>query len=244
MSEAPLSAVDQIDARMHEIGLKQRDLIQRTGIRQSTFSLYMTGKRNPSNAFLESCAEALGLDVTDLRKVQTSYEKWKNSENGRKVYARQQLINTNGIFPQSVIPGWQIKLHMDAGDIEVSPADNMGLSLASIDLNRGECHLFDNNRLINLGKNQLILSPGHTARIHSLEKLRIPEFMVGRAGGMSFHIRHGVAVNFGLQLDPGYEGHPFALFTNFGNEKLELSYGEPFLSVDFSYIGKEQYFSG
>lgn len=239
MNAPPQTAIELIEAEMRERGLKQKDLVDKSGIPQPTLSLYMSGKRGPSNAFLESCADILGIEVSELKKTQAIFERWKESGDGRMLFAREQLKKV-GAFPVgSVLSRKRIMLHIEAGDIDISPMTGAIFQKASVDLTRGECHLFDNNKMINLEKNLLILSPRQTARIHSFEKLRLPEFMIGRAGGLSFHTRHGISVDFGLQFDPGYEGYPFALFTNNGNEKLELGYGEPFLSIDFTYLAPD-----
>lgn len=237
--ESPPTAVDLIQAQMDALGMKQKELVRQTGIRQSTMSLHLSGKRNSSRTFLESCADVLDLDVESLVKAQALYDKWASTLEGKQVLARDRLFSTTEFYSTSILADWQIDLHMKAGDISVTPASGVNLEKASMDLNRGECYLFDKNKIVNLGSSLLILEPGQTARVHALEKLKLPTFLVGKAGGMSFHVRHGIAVNFGLQFDPGYEGHPFALMTHHGIEPFELRHGEPFLSVDFSYVVNE-----
>lgn len=239
MNEPPQTVIELIETQMRERGFKQKDLAEKSGIPQPTLSLYMSGKRGLSNAFFEACSELLGIEVGELKRAQANFDKWKESGNGRILFAQEQLKKVRAFPVGSLLSRKRIMLHIEAGDIDISPMTGVVIQKASVDLTRGECHLFDNNKMINLEKNLLILSPRQTARIHSVEKLKLPEFMIGRAGGLSFHTRHGVSVDFGLQFDPGYEGHPFALFTNNGNEKLELSYGEPFLSIDLTYLAPD-----
>lgn len=227
---------EQID---HE-NILQKDLARSANIPATTLSMFLSGQRKPSIPLLEKCAQELGLLPEELISAQREYDAWSQTPDGKRVLAKESQISSPEKTPHGALSNWQIKLHYDLGDLKFNPPHFAELKFASVDLTRGKYKIVSKDLQTTYADTEnLVLPKGESALIYSREKVTLPSFIAGRAGGISFHINHGIAVSFGLQLDPLFSGHPFALFTNNGAEPYQIAPGDPSLSVEFYYLAAE-----
>ncbi len=135
-----------------------------------------------------------------------------------------------------MLSNWQIALHFDLDDLFISPFDRQNLGPASLDLTRGRFRRMVKGRPLYEESAEMVIEPGESVIVYSRETIGLPNFLAGRAGGISWLIENGLQVCFGLQLDPGWKGNPYALIHNVGFEGYEIPTGDAFLSVEFSYL--------
>ena len=57
---------DRIKERRKQLGLSQKELADKAGLRQATISAAETGKNNPSSETIQVIAQALGIRHSDL----------------------------------------------------------------------------------------------------------------------------------------------------------------------------------
>ncbi len=80
----PPNAVSLIEAKMAEMGLKQKDLVELADIPQPTVSAFLSGKRKPSTTFIESVAEVVKISPSVLMEAQATFNAWKKTPDGRR----------------------------------------------------------------------------------------------------------------------------------------------------------------
>ena len=218
----------------------QKDFAKATGIPAATLSMFLSGQRKPSIPLLEKCAEKLDLDIDELLQAQKTFEAWSQSAEGKRALTKELQLQSPDRRSSGALANWQIKLHLDLDELKIEPVDKAELKLASLDLTRGKYKMVSRDlRKTFSDREKLLLGKGESALIYSKQKLTLPMFLAGRAGGISFYLAQGIMVSFGLQLDPGFSGHPFALFPNNGAEPYAIEPGEPCLSVEFYYLAGE-----
>jgi dCTP deaminase len=99
------------------------------------------------------------------------------------------------------------------------------------------------------------LRPGRFVLGATIEKVSIPDFMVGRVEGKSTRARQGIQIHAAGYLDPGFEGNvtleivnlgerivvlwPGILIAQFSFEKLEFPCDVPYNSERNHYQGSE-----
>jgi deoxycytidine triphosphate deaminase len=238
--DSPIEARKMILEELEAKDILQKDLSRLAQIPPATLSMVLSGQRKPSMPFLEKCAECLKLDLEELIKSQRDFETWSKTEEGKRKLARESQLDSPQRRALGTLANWQIKLHMDLGDLEITPCDKLVFQYASLDFTRGKFKRVKEHRAdAKTEDKSMILKPLESALVYSREAIRLPPFLVGRVGGISFHILHGVSVSFGLQLDPLWKGTPFALFSNHSIEPFTMDPGEQCFSVEFSYLSGE-----
>jgi deoxycytidine triphosphate deaminase/plasmid maintenance system antidote protein VapI len=234
--EARTIILEALDTRK----ILQKSLARGTKIPPATVSMVLSGQRKPSTTFLEKCSDYLSLDLEALVKSQRDFDVWARTEEGKRILARESRFDSAHRRTLGTLVNWQIKLHIELGDLEITPPDDVVFQVASVDFTRGKYKRVKELRADPATEGvRLTIGPSESAVIYSKETIKLPSFIVGRVGGISYHIASGVSVSFGLQLDPLWKGLPFALFTNHGCENFDLDPGEPCFSVEFAYLSAE-----
>lgn len=229
----PEAARDLILKALKSQEMQQKHLAAKAHIKTPTLNMFLKGQRRPTTPLLYACAGVLKLDVGMLQKAQDDFDHWASSAEGRR---KLQFEQRQGSHSQAgILVDWQIAHHIESGDLQVSPFDRENLQPASFDLTRGTFKRLISGYPLYPEDAQCVIKEGETVIVYSREKIRMPDFLVARAGGVSFLLQHGLCTTFGLHLDPRFDDHPFALIRNVGFEPYDLEPGEPFLSVEFSY---------
>ncbi len=127
----------------------------------------------------------------------------------------------------------QIEYYVNAVKL-IDPFQQTCLRPASYDLTVGEDY-FVNDCGKHLQKGEKItISPNGLVYIKTREFFNLPYYIVARYSLRVQQVYRGLLVDNGLHVDPGYRGPITIPVHNLTDDKRELSYGEPFLSVDFS----------
>jgi len=84
----------------------------------------------------------------------------------------------------------------------------------------------------------VLIAPGSTCIIESLEKVHMPIDMKGRLALRAFHARRLLFFAGGV-IDPGYDGFLYLPMANMGDIPVKLEYGEPLVSAEFVRLNKE-----
>lgn len=236
----PDAARDLILKALKSLGMQQKELAARTHIKAPTLNMFLTGQRRPTKPLLDACAEVLKLDVEQLQRAQEDYEKWAASAEGRRKLQFEQRQSSGS--QSGILVNWQIEQHVGNNELEITPFDRENLQPASFDLTRGQFKKVIEGYRLYSADSPCVIAKGESVIVYSQEKIKMPDFIVGRAGGVSFLLQNGLCTTFGLQLDPRFDGSPFALITNVGVDPYHLEPGEPFLSVEFSYLASNPSF--
>jgi dCTP deaminase len=109
------------------------------------------------------------------------------------------------------------------------------LSGASYDLRLGhECFTRGEHRMLSVDSPSHRLGPGQFILLTSLECLRLPDDVVGRAGLISRWAQRGLISLFSPQIDPGFQGRIVVPLFNAGDGPVTLKLGETMFTVEFA----------
>jgi dCTP deaminase len=116
----------------------------------------------------------------------------------------------------------------------ISEFEEASLQGASYDLRLGS-EYFMGGAHLTLTKEQpsCLLAPGEFAILTSLERLKLPDTLVGHAGLGSPWAQRGLVSLFSPQIDPGFEGLIVVPLFNAGNSPVTLKLGEPMFTAEF-----------
>src|SRR5438876_8828327 len=78
---------------------------------------------------------------------------------------------------------------------------------------------------------EVVIPPGTTCTIQSLEKVHIPTDMKGRLALRAFHAKRLIFFAGGV-IDPGYDDHLFLPVVNLSDIPVKLEYGEKLVSAE------------
>jgi deoxycytidine triphosphate deaminase len=99
----------------------------------------------------------------------------------------------------------------------------------------------DQPRTVALGPRfqaSVLIPPGSTCVIRSLEKVHMPKDMKGRLALRAFHARRLIFFPGGI-IDPGYNDYLFLPIANLGDAPVELKYEEAIITAEFIKLSKE-----
>lgn len=85
----------------------------------------------------------------------------------------------------------------------------------------------------------MILNPGDVIIATTLERLRLPNDIVGRMEGKSSLARKGVHVHAAGLFDAGWDGYPMMELQNVGRIAVELVCGMPVCAMSFTHLSSE-----
>jgi len=151
----------------------------------------------------------------------------------------------------AVLSDRSIREAIEAGRLVIDPWDERYLQPASVDLRLGrEFRVFRNYRLPYIdpkqempnltdlevidGDNPFILHPGEFALAVTVERVEIPDDLVGRLDGKSSLGRLGLIVHSTAGfVDPGFKGRLTLELTNIINLPVALYYNMPVSQISF-----------
>ncbi|HLF77388.1 MAG TPA: dCTP deaminase [Dehalococcoidia bacterium] len=151
----------------------------------------------------------------------------------------------------SVLSDRSIREAIESGRLVIDPWDERYLQPASVDLRLGrEFRVFRNYRLPYIdpkqempnltdlevieGDNPFILHPGEFALAVTVERVEIPDDLVGRLDGKSSLGRLGLIVHSTAGfVDPGFKGRLTLELTNIINLPVALYYNMPVSQISF-----------
>jgi deoxycytidine triphosphate deaminase len=99
----------------------------------------------------------------------------------------------------------------------------------------------DKPRTVALGPRfqpSVVIAPGVTCLIRSLEKVQLPQNMKGRLALRAYHSKRLIFFPGGI-IDPGYNDFLFFPIANLGDTPVELKYGEALITAEFVKLNKE-----
>jgi dCTP deaminase len=79
----------------------------------------------------------------------------------------------------------------------------------------------------------VLLSPGRHILASTLERVRMPDHIVGRLEGKSTWARKGLIVHTAGFVDPGFRGQLVLEITNLSGETITLKYGDRIAQICF-----------
>jgi dCTP deaminase len=153
-----------------------------------------------------------------------------------------------------VLSDRDIRKEIEAGRLVIDPFDEAAVQPASVDLKLGaEFRVFRNYRLPYIDPKQempdltelevlaedkaFILHPGEFALAVTVERVHIPDDLVGRLDGKSSLGRLGLIVHSTAgYVDPGFDGRLTLELTNIINLPIQLYQGMPVSQISFNRL--------
>jgi dCTP deaminase len=134
----------------------------------------------------------------------------------------------------------QIVAAYKTGDILIEPFDSEQVQGASYDLRVGDKGATTSTKkVVNIKSDgYLLLEPGDFAVVTVLEEIRLGSQYVGRFGLRSKFSRKGLIATTGPQIDPGYHGRLIIGITNLTPNRISLSRGDDFVTVEFHKLAE------
>jgi deoxycytidine triphosphate deaminase len=83
----------------------------------------------------------------------------------------------------------------------------------------------------------VLIPPGSSCLIQSLEKIHISNKMKGRLSLRAFHAKRLIFFAGGI-IDPGYDDYLFLPLANLGDAPIELKYGDALVTAEFVELDK------
>ncbi len=119
--------------------------------------------------------------------------------------------------------------------MKIDPLEDQCLQPASYDFRVGrEAFLSSGTAKINLENTGLaIIEPGEFAVLCTLERVNCGPQIAGQIGLDSTYARQGLNLLSGPQVDPGFDGVLVVRVINLAPRRITLTYGNPFLTVQF-----------
>ncbi len=145
-----------------------------------------------------------------------------------------QAATTDGVGDAIILNHQNIiEAHRD-GAVWFEPFDPEHVRAASIDLCVGPYGASTGGlAVVDLDQTgQLTLQPGDAGLISSMEIVHFDNSHTGRIGICSKHVRQGLSVTTGLQVDPGFHGRLFIGIMNLTPQPITLEYREPLISIE------------
>ncbi|WP_297438924.1 dCTP deaminase [Thermococcus sp.] len=126
-----------------------------------------------------------------------------------------------------MLPDWKIRK-----EIMIEPFNEGSLQPAGYDLSVGK-EAYMNGELIDVeGTGKVVIPPKTHALILTLERLKLPDNIMGDMKLRSSLAREGLLGSFAW-VDPGWDGRLTLAVFNSGNEPVELFHGERFVQIAF-----------
>ncbi len=129
----------------------------------------------------------------------------------------------------------QIVQAVEKKQIVIEPFQEENVQAASYDMRVGkQGATVSRKKLLDLEKERyLMLEPGDTGIIVSLEAIHLDHQHTGRFGLRSKYTRKGLIASTGPQIDPGFEGRIILTITNLSLKAVVLPYKEALMTVEF-----------
>ncbi|AEK72654.1 deoxycytidine triphosphate deaminase [Thermococcus sp. 4557] len=126
-----------------------------------------------------------------------------------------------------MLPDWKIRK-----EILIEPFNEKSLQPAGYDLRVGR-EAYINGELIDVEEaGKVVIPPKTYALILTLERVRLPDDVMGDMKLRSSLAREGLLGSFAW-VDPGWDGNLTLGIYNASDEPIELSYGERFVQIAF-----------
>ncbi|ASA77136.1 dCTP deaminase [Thermococcus sp. 5-4] len=126
-----------------------------------------------------------------------------------------------------MLPDWKIRK-----EILIEPFNEKSLQPAGYDLRVGR-EAYINGELIDVeGAGKVVIPPKTYSLILTLERVRLPDDVMGDMKLRSSLAREGLLGSFAW-VDPGWDGNLTLGIYNASDEAVELAYGERFVQIAF-----------
>ena len=205
--------------------------------------MVLTGKRPISDRIANELARALvnepgfgGWTAQKWMDLQRSYLEWSKSRQQMKD-AWMSRANRVGILCDA-----GIEEAASVGALGIEPFDRMFVQPASYDLKAGTLEWFGRfengqRRMATISQDATaLIVPGDRVRVVAKEKISMPDNLVARLAAVGALVWKGVSCVFGIQLEPGWVGHPFFTLSHQGDEDIEIGPDDPVVSVEFHFL--------
>jgi deoxycytidine triphosphate deaminase len=103
------------------------------------------------------------------------------------------------------------------------------LSVGEVCSKGGEIHYLEDE----IGKDSIVINPFEVVVIQTLERLNMPEFLIGRWNVAVGKAYEGLLWVGAAQVDPGFKGYLCCPIYNLSNKPCTLKYGESIAVIDF-----------
>ncbi|NJE06014.1 dCTP deaminase [Thermococcus sp. M36] len=126
-----------------------------------------------------------------------------------------------------MLPDWKIRK-----EILIEPFSEKSLQPAGYDLRVGR-EAYINGKLIDVeSEGKIVIPPKTHALILTLERVKLPDDVMGDMKLRSSLAREGLLGSFAW-VDPGWDGNLTLALFNASDEPVELAYGERFVQIAF-----------
>ncbi len=126
-----------------------------------------------------------------------------------------------------LLPDWKIKK-----EILIEPFSKESLQPAGYDLRVGKEAYIDGKFLDIEKEGEITIPPKKHALILTLERVKLPDDVMGNMKIRSSLAREGVLGSFAW-VDPGWDGNLTLMLYNASDEPVTLEYGERFVQIAF-----------
>lgn len=148
----------------------------------------------------------------------------------------------------------EIKEILEKNEIAIDPFSEECLKGASYDMRLGKRAIVtrsisleelrgkvagEGTKELDIEKERSIgIPPGGFALVATLERIRLSDNYAGHIGLRTYHLRKGLAVLSGLQIDPGWDGILVLGLCNLSPREVILDYSEPICAIEIHKLAQ------
>jgi deoxycytidine triphosphate deaminase len=214
-------------------------LAERLGKSVSYVSRLLTDERRVTAPVMVELGR-MGVDVEELERVQATYREWEASEDGRRAAVVRRGRGSRWLAGPAVgqLDGYAVRALVDEGALVVDPWEPGLVHATGVDLRVGP----GARKLRALpgggagGPGRLVLAPLESAVVVSLERLVLPERVVGHARLHGDFVGDGVMAATDPCLSPGWAGPVKVVLFNAGVDEFVLGPEEVFLTLELVHF--------
>lgn len=149
----------------------------------------------------------------------------------------------------------EIRGAIQQGLVSIDPFDPEALQPASYDLKLGKKAIIAKSlsleelkekvareeiKELDVEREMSVSIPGGGfALVTTLEKVRLAPSMAAHIGMKTYHVRKGVALLSGLQIDPGWEGNLVLGLANLSPRTITIEFKDPICSIELHRLSQE-----
>lgn len=240
----PQSPLETITRWIEINGYSQKEAARMLQWKEPELSMVLGSKRMVSERMAHDLARVMadmpgfeGWTWEDWMKMQRDYLVWARSTEGAAEIWKAKAPRTGILCDADILEA------LESRALRIEPFNKKFIQPASMDLIAQRVTWFgprqqDGERLAFVVSEDrpAILKPGSTVRVVAREYFHMPDNLVARLAPVGSLVEYGVLYSFGIQLEPGWKGHPFFVLSHQGDEEIEITAQEGCVSVEFQFL--------
>jgi deoxycytidine triphosphate deaminase len=231
LEDPSMHPADYLAQLIEQRGQSKKQFAAELNISPAFLSMLLHKQRKFSSSIISQIAKVTNVAESQWEQRAKNYQLWNlNADKATETSSTGRVLSHQDILQ-----------HVLDGHVTIDPFWEDNLRPAYVDLTLGETKALKSDHgsadlYQRLSRESLILEPGSTWLAWTHELVQLPNNICGRLAAMGDLVLHGILVGFGVQIDPGWRGHPYVLLNNASSDPFEISAEQPFISLELRLL--------